>query len=303
MAHAGNQHAEAARRIVAQDALAWGRLGVAWGVRSPAAHASSAGAQVDMPQPDARPPEALSAAAMSQERQPDSQEAAPMPRQAASTVRAGTQIEAKPVTGDGSRDAAERRLAEIRADYEAAAPHVATGTPHSTIVFGEGDPCARIMFVGEAPGADEDRLGRPFVGRAGQKLDQMILAMGLRREDVYIANVLKVRPPNNATPTIEEAQASAPFLMRQIEVVSPEAIVALGLPSARLMTGQAMSMRELRGRWWPLLTPSGREFQVLPTYHPAYLLRNYTPETRRKVWEDLKCVLERLGLPAPARGG
>lgn len=213
------------------------------------------------------------------------------------------QVEKKPrkaPTGS-AREVAEQLLAEILEDYSAAAPHVTTGTPHSTIVFGEGDPCARIMFVGEAPGADEDRLGRPFVGRAGQKLDQMILAMGLKREEVYIANVLKVRPPNNATPTIEEAEASAPFLMRQIEAINPEAIVSLGLPSAKLLTGQTLSMRELRGRWWPMTTPSGASFDVLPTYHPAYLLRNYTPDTRRKMWEDLKTVLERLELPVPAR--
>ncbi len=214
-----------------------------------------------------------------------------------------TQIERKPRRAPiGSpKEVAEQLLAEILEDYTAAAPHARTGTPHTTIVFGEGDPCARIMFVGEAPGADEDRLGRPFVGRAGQKLDQMITAMGLKREDVYIANVLKVRPPNNATPTVEEAEASAPFLMRQIEAIAPEAIVALGLPSARLLTSQVVSMRELRGQWWPMTTPSGKTFDVLPTYHPAYLLRNYTPETRRKVWEDLKQVLERLGLPVPAR--
>ncbi len=198
-------------------------------------------------------------------------------------------------------EVAQQQLARILEEYTQAAPHLETGTPHTTIVFGEGDPCARIMFVGEAPGADEDRLGRPFVGRAGQKLDQMILAMGLQREDVYIANVLKVRPPNNATPTLEEAQACAPFLMRQIEVIQPEAIVALGLPSARLLTQQSLAMRDLRGRWWPLATPSGQEFQILPTYHPAYLLRNYTPETRGKVWEDLKRVLERLELPIPSR--
>lgn len=288
---------ETVRRIVAQDARAWGQLGVAWGVRAEAPALAPKRAPVEVMAPQAS-------------------EALAMPRTSSAKVssanmasKPAAQVEAKPAnpakprtkpTG-GPREVAERLLAEILEDYQAAAPHVATGTPHTTIVFGEGDPCARIMFVGEAPGADEDRLGRPFVGRAGQKLDQMIQAMGLQREQVYIANVLKVRPPNNATPTLEEAEACAPFLMRQIEAVGPEAIVALGLPSARLLTGQALSMRELRGRWWPMATPSGREFQVLPTYHPAYLLRNYTPETRRKVWEDLKCVLERLGLPTPAR--
>jgi DNA polymerase len=280
------------RRIVAQDARAWGQLGVAWGVRAP-----SAPPMVETVALPAIPRPGPVAA---------KEDPAPMPRaraEAQAETPAKAQIERKPrnaPTG-GPREVAEHLLAEILEDYTAAAPHASTGTPHSTVVFGEGDPCARIMFVGEAPGADEDRLGRPFVGRAGQKLDQMITAMGLKREDVYIANVLKVRPPNNATPTIEEAEASAPFLMRQIEAVDPEAIVALGLPSARLLTGQALSMRELRGQWWPMTTPGGKTFNVLPTYHPAYLLRNYTPDTRRKVWEDLKCVLERLGLPVPAR--
>lgn len=273
------------RRVVAQDARAWGQLGVAWGVRG---QETATADEVVAPEPGR-----TSSA-------PQPQEPAHMPK---ASPEAKAQVEKKPrkaPTGS-AREVAEQLLAEILEDYTAAAPHAKTGTPHSTIVFGEGDPCARIMFVGEAPGADEDRLGRPFVGRAGQKLDQMITAMGLRREDVYIANVLKVRPPNNATPTIEEAEASAPYLMRQIEAINPEAIVSLGLPSAKLLTGQTLSMRELRGQWWPMAMPSGKSYDVLPTYHPAYLLRNYTPETRRKMWEDLKMVLERLELSVPAR--
>ncbi|UYV12203.1 MAG: hypothetical protein NCW75_12995 [Phycisphaera sp.] len=272
-------------RVVAQDARAWGQLGVAWGV-------------LGTPAP-------LAAEVMASE--PAQTRPAPQPQEPASMPKASpepkAQVEKKPrkAPSGSAREVAEQLLDEILEDYTAAAPHAKTGTPHSTIVFGEGDPCARIMFIGEAPGADEDRLGRPFVGRAGQKLDQMILAMGLKREDVYIANVLKVRPPNNATPTIEEAEASAPYLMRQIEAINPEAIVSLGLPSAKLLTGQTLSMRELRGQWWPMATPSGKSFDVLPTYHPAYLLRNYTPDTRRKMWEDLKMVLERLELPVPAR--
>ncbi|MEQ9096418.1 MAG: uracil-DNA glycosylase [Phycisphaerales bacterium] len=286
------------RRVVAQDARAWGQLGVAWGVKSPPG-AVSAAVEVVAPEPArprSEPPPQSHVRSKPMEDQPMPK---PSTQAEAKPARRGSKSSGRP--SGSPREVAEQLLAEILEDYTQAAPHAATGTPHSTIVFGEGDPCARIMFVGEAPGADEDRLGRPFVGRAGQKLDQMITAMGLRREDVYIANVLKVRPPNNATPTIEEAQASAPFLMRQIEAIKPEAIVALGLPSARLLTGQVLSMRELRGRWWPMSTPAGGSFDVLPTYHPAYLLRNYTPETRRKVWEDLKQVLERLDLPVPTR--
>ncbi|MEQ8843236.1 MAG: uracil-DNA glycosylase family protein [Phycisphaerales bacterium] len=292
---------DTARRVAAQDARAWGDLGLAWSDKSAAApQVAQAVAGLADRQPTPTPTE------RSESMEPRS-EPMPQPAPRAPKDKPAAQVEPKPPARTqrpkpGSpREAAEMALADILADYTAAAPHEATGTPHSTIVFGEGDPCARIMFIGEAPGADEDRLGRPFVGRAGQKLDQMIQAMGLQREQVYIANVLKVRPPNNATPTIEEAQACAPFLMRQIEAIAPEAIVALGLPSARLLTGQGLSMRELRGQWWPMTTPSGQEFQVLPTYHPAYLLRNYTPDTRRKVWEDLKRVLERLGLPVSDR--
>ena len=288
------QEALHARRVVAQDARAWGQLGVAWGLRPRVRATPTLPIEVIAPEPTTEPhsePEHTRALP---------QESAPMPTATPSTPRKPKPAPAKAGT---PREHAQQRLDEILEDYKAAAPHRATGTPHTTIVFGEGDPCARIMFVGEAPGADEDRLGRPFVGRAGQLLDQMIVAMGLKREEVYIANVLKVRPPNNATPTVEEAMASASYLLRQVEVVSPEAIVALGLPSARLLTGQALPMGQLRGQWWPMQTPAGGEFQVLPTYHPAYLLRNYTPDTRRKVWEDLKLVLERLGLPVPKRAG
>lgn len=291
-----------ARRAFAQDVRAWAALGVPWGTRTPPRAVASQAVEVHAPEPAL--PEPVSPKPVSSEPKETGPMPRPTPTQAPARVPKKAQSTAASVSGDASPAAqALRLLDEILEDYKAAAPHRATGTPHTTIVFGEGDPCARIMFVGEAPGADEDRLGRPFVGRAGQLLDQMIVAMGLKREEVYIANVLKVRPPNNATPTVEEALASAPFLLRQVEVVSPEAIVALGLPSARLLTGQTLPMGQLRGQWWPMRTPSEREFQVLPTYHPAYLLRNYTPDARRKVWEDLKLVLERLGLPVPQRGG
>lgn len=292
------QEALHARRVVAQDARAWGQLGVAWGLRPRVRATPTPPIEVVAPEPPSEP--AAEPAIESPHTRALPQESAPMPPATPSTPR---KPKAAAAAASTPREHAQQRLDEILEDYKAAAPHRATGTPHTTIVFGEGDPCARIMFVGEAPGADEDRLGRPFVGRAGQLLEQMIVAMGLKREEVYIANVLKVRPPNNATPTVEEAMASAPYLLRQVEVVSPEAIVALGLPSARLLTGQALPMGQLRGQWWPMQTPAGGEFQVLPTYHPAYLLRNYTPDTRRKVWEDLKLVLERLGLPVPKRAG
>lgn len=190
---------------------------------------------------------------------------------------------------------AQRLLDELRAKYERDAPHKHFVTAHTNIVFGEGDCCARLMFIGEAPGADEDRTGRPFVGRAGQLLEKMIVAMGLRREQVYITNVLKTRPPNNATPTAEEAAHCAPYLYEQIRIVDPEVIVTLGLPATRLVLGSMDAMGRLRGRWGQFQR-EGLVKPVMPTYHPAFLLRSYTPDNRQKVWSDLQLVMERLGL-------
>lgn len=210
-----------------------------------------------------------------------------------------------PAGGDAkvkrTREQAQKLLDECRRQYEKDAPHKQFVTAFTNIVFGEGDPCARVMFVGEAPGEEEDRTGRPFVGRAGQLLEKMIVAMGFKREDVYIANVLKTRPPNNATPTTEEAKLCAPYLFRQIEIVSPEALVTLGLPATRLLLDSVAPMAKLRARWAIFRDPSGREVPVMPTYHPAYLLRNYTPEERAKVWSDLQMVMERLGLGKAAK--
>jgi len=198
------------------------------------------------------------------------------------------------------RAEAQRRLDEILARYEHDAPHQHFPTDHHSIVFGEGDPCARLMFVGEAPGAEEDKTGRPFVGRAGQLLDKMILAMGLRREDVYITNVLKTRPPNNATPTVEESRLCAPYLMDQIRAIDPEVIVTLGRPATQLLLDTTAPMGRLRGLWASLRIDADMfgerfEYPVMPTYHPAFLLRQYTEDNRRKVWSDLQQVIERLG--------
>jgi DNA polymerase len=200
----------------------------------------------------------------------------------------------------------QRALDALRARYEADAPHRQFVTAHTNIVFGEGDPCARLMFIGEAPGAEEDKTGRPFVGRAGQLLEKMINAMGLARGQVYIANVLKTRPPDNATPTSEEIRLCAPYLYQQIALVQPEAIVTLGLPASRALLNSVESMSRLRGRWSSFQAPApcSRGIPVMPTYHPAFLLRSYTPENRAKVWSDLQMVMERLGMKgAPAAGG
>lgn len=196
----------------------------------------------------------------------------------------------------GGRTAAER-LGALRAIHDAQCPHCTTATGHTQTVFGEGNPSARLVFVGEAPGETEDQLGRPFVGRAGQKLDEMIRAMGLSRDDVYIANVLKSRPPDNRTPLPTEVERCAPYLAAQLRIIRPEAIVSLGGPATKFLLGVDTGITKLRGQWasW---TPPGdagaTPIPVMPTYHPAYLLRNYTPKTRSEVWSDLKQVMDCL---------
>ncbi|MCD4749188.1 MAG: uracil-DNA glycosylase [Thermoanaerobaculales bacterium] len=155
------------------------------------------------------------------------------------------------------------------------------------IVFGEGGAQARLMFIGEGPGAEEDKTGRPFVGQGGRILDGMIFALGLDRSQVYIANVVKCRPPRNRDPEVEEMAACAPFLERQIELIKPEVIVALGRVAARRLTGTEKPMGALRGRW-----TTYRGLPLMPTYHPAYLLRNQ--DGKKLVWQDLKKVVEKL---------
>jgi len=157
------------------------------------------------------------------------------------------------------------------------------------IVFGVGNTNADLMFVGEAPGADEDKQGEPFVGRAGQLLNNMITAMGLRREDVYIANVIKCRPPGNRTPEREECETCAPFLMRQIDVIKPKVIVALGAVAAKNLLGLNDSMANLRGRFYDF-----RGTQLAVTYHPAFLLRD--PRQKKEAWKDLQMVMQTMGL-------
>jgi DNA polymerase len=157
------------------------------------------------------------------------------------------------------------------------------------IVFGVGNPNADLMFIGEAPGADEDEQGEPFVGRAGQLLNNMIKAMGLRREDVYIANIIKCRPPNNRTPERDECDTCSPFLMRQVQVIGPKAIVALGAVAAKTLLAVNASMTELRGRWYDF-----RGTKLAVTYHPAFLLRD--PRQKKEAWKDLQMVMRELGL-------
>ena len=162
------------------------------------------------------------------------------------------------------------------------------------LVFADGDPNARLMFVGEGPGADEDAQGLPFVGRAGQLLNNMISAMGLKREQVYICNVVKCRPPSNRTPEPEEAHTCLPFLMRQIDVVRPQVIVALGATAATYLLGVRQPLAGLRGR-----VHAVRGTQLIVTYHPAYLLRD--PRQKKEAWADLQMAMNELGLKAPAK--
>jgi len=203
-----------------------------------------------------------------------------------------------PAADTGDKPAA---LDALRAEMEADPRIQAVRPPGTNMVFGEGDVDAAIMFVGEGPGADEDRVGRPFVGKAGQLLDKMIEAMGLKREAVYIANVAKYRPPGNRTPTPEEAAVYLPFLARQIAVIQPGALVALGGASAKALLNTQTGITRLRGQWhdWPDVQPP---IPLMPTFHPAYLLRSYTRDNRAKVWDDLKAVLDRVGLSLPGRG-
>ena len=163
------------------------------------------------------------------------------------------------------------------------------------IVFGDGSPNARLMFVGEGPGADEDAQGLPFVGKAGQLLNNMIAAMGLKREEVYIANVVKCRPPGNRVPEQEEGATCTPFLFRQIDVVRPQVLVALGATAATWLLGQRQPLAGLRGR-----IHAFRGMQLIVTYHPAYLLRD--PRQKKEAWADLQIAMKELGLKPPAKG-
>ena len=180
-------------------------------------------------------------------------------------------------------------LTEIRADL-GDCRRCKLHAGRTNIVFGVGHPAARLMFVGEGPGADEDEQGEPFVGRAGQLLTQIIKAMGLAREQVYIANVVKCRPPGNRNPEPDEIAACSPFLQAQISAIAPTVIVALGKFAAQTLLQTETPISRLRGQFHAL-----GGVAVMPTFHPSYLLRN--PAAKREVWEDMKLVMKRLNEP------
>ena len=170
-------------------------------------------------------------------------------------------------------------------------------------VFGEVNPDADLVFVGEGPGADEDRTGRPFVGRAGELLTKMIVAMGLTRDDVFICNIVKCRPPGNRAPTPEETESCWGYLMRQLQIIAPKVIVTLGNPATQNLLSTRVGITRMRGSWQKLpdLADGLEGIDVMPTFHPAYVLRQYTADTRGKVWSDLQAVMNVLGLDVPKK--
>ena len=157
------------------------------------------------------------------------------------------------------------------------------------LVFGEGSPDARLVFVGEGPGRDEDLVGRPFVGEAGKLLTRIINAMGLTREEVYICNVVKCRPPKNRDPEADEIETCLPFLKEQLNLIRPQVICTLGRIAAQALLGKEFKITHERGRWHSFM-----DIPLMPTYHPAYLLRN--PSAKRQVWDDIQKIMKHMGL-------
>lgn len=209
------------------------------------------------------------------------QKPAPLPPVSSVVLRGEERVRALAVIEEEARACKRCRLCEGR----------------TQAVFSRGNCEAELFFVGEAPGADEDRVGRPFVGAAGRLLDRILSAMGLSDDDVYIANVAKCRPPNNRPPEDDEAVACGPFLDRQLALVRPKVIVAWGRTPTRYLLKKSESMSKLRGNWFAV-----GGVPLIPTWHPAYLLRN--PDAKKDTWADMKRVLEKLGraVPAPSKG-
>jgi DNA polymerase len=225
-------------------------------------------------------------------------------RSAAPHVAAGTPLtpqQPAPTLGDVTPRASSPRavagnpaeaLECLRTDTIGDCRRCGLAPTRTSVVFGVGNPRAELVFVGEAPGADEDAQGIPFVGRAGQLLTKIIEAMGLRRDDVYIANIIKCRPPDNRNPQPEEIASCEPFLIAQLEIIAPKVICALGTFAAHTLLKTKDPISRLRGRWHAY-----QGVPLMPTFHPAYLLRN--PAEKKTVWADMHAVMERLGRPIP----
>ena len=223
----------------------------------------------------------------------------PAPGKPAATLDLlGDESAPKPVVGAKSSEEKVAAFADLRQRALACTrcPHLAAS--RKSVVFGVGNIDAQLMFVGEAPGADEDVQGEPFVGRAGELLTKIIQATGLQRSDVYIGNILKCRPDTpgqasgNRKPTPEEMQTCIPYLHEQIDLIQPKVLVALGGTAVEGLLGKTIGITKLRGNW-----QTYRGIPLMPTYHPAYLLRNQAMSEKRKVWEDMLAVMEKLGMP------
>jgi len=194
-------------------------------------------------------------------------------------------IEERAAASDADRATELARVQRELGECTRCALHEGRGS----IVFGEGSAEAEVVFIGEGPGAEEDRTGRPFVGRAGELLNRMIEAVGWRREEVYICNIVKCRPPQNRDPKLDEVAACAPFLAGQIRAIRPKAIVTLGKPAISTLLGRQVAITRERGHW-----QEWNGIPVMPTFHPAFLLRSYTRDNRQAVWDDLRAVRARV---------
>jgi uracil-DNA glycosylase len=205
----------------------------------------------------------------------------------------------------GSSEISARALAEAARDLEALRSTMAgfdgcaLKRTATQLVFADGVPGSRVMFVGEAPGGDEDRIGRPFVGRAGQLLDRMLAAIGLDRDHVYIANVVPWRPPGNRTPTLQETQTCLPFIRRQIDLADPEILVCLGASAVQTLLGVQGGITRVRGSWFDYQRESGPPIKALAMFHPAYLLRQ--PAQKRLAWVDMRALAKALEAGPSAR--
>jgi uracil-DNA glycosylase len=287
-------HSSDVRRVLAERLRYYNELGIYDFYRRPQPPASHlVGAEPDLDEP-APPP------------QPEQREE--MPRKSAVIAKPASEhifqvLHPKPEQNVADPVAALKLVREDLGECTRCKLHK-QGRKH--IVFGVGNPRADLMFVGEGPGADEDAQGEPFVGRAGQLLNNMIQAMGLRREEVYIANVVKCRPPGNRTPERDECDTCSPFLMRQIAVIKPKVIVALGAVAAKNLLAINASMAELRGCFYDFMPtgarssdPSWQGAKLAVTYHPAFLLRD--PRQKGEAWKDLQMVMKYLGLKLPGK--
>jgi uracil-DNA glycosylase len=238
--------------------------------------------------------------------QPEQREAMPAKRATAPVTNDADKFQVLTTHPEQKVDDPVRALQIIREDIGDCTRCRLHKQGRKQIVFGVGNPKTELMFIGEAPGADEDEQGEPFVGRAGQLLNNMIKAMGLEREQVYIANIIKCRPPNNRTPERDECETCSPFLMHQIAAIKPKVIVALGAVAAKTLLAVNDSMANLRGHWYEFRPagarsndPNWTSAKLAVTYHPAFLLRD--PRQKKEAWKDLQMVMKELGLKAPAK--